>query len=226
MPDIYDILKIKNEQGEWITVPALKGDAGNYTAGDNIIIEDDVISAIDTIYDDTEVKADIAALESGKADKAATYTKTEADALLDDKADADAVYTKTETDALLAEKADSDAVYTKTEADNLLDAKADATALAAEVMRAANVEGALADELDKTDLIKEEIFGTTQEINFNSSGQVSSIIHKKSGAAYRTDTFTYGTNSITEERAITAIGTLTIATDLATLVTTVVFTAA
>lgn len=29
MPDIYDILKIKNEQGEWITVPALKGDKGD-----------------------------------------------------------------------------------------------------------------------------------------------------------------------------------------------------
>lgn len=28
MPDIYDILKIKNEQGEWITVPALKGEKG------------------------------------------------------------------------------------------------------------------------------------------------------------------------------------------------------
>lgn len=29
MPDIYDILKIKNEQGEWITIPALKGDKGD-----------------------------------------------------------------------------------------------------------------------------------------------------------------------------------------------------
>ena len=79
MPDIYDILKIKNEQGEWITVPALKGEkgdtgetgpqgpagpAGSYTAGDNITIEDGVISATDTVYDDTEVKADIDTLSA------------------------------------------------------------------------------------------------------------------------------------------------------------------
>lgn len=81
-------------------------------------------------------------------------------------------------------------------------------------------------EFDKTDLLKEEIFGTTQEINFNSAGQVSSIVHKKSGSAYRTDTFTYGTDTITEARTITAIGTLTIVTNLSTLVTTVTFTAA
>ena len=39
------------------------------TAGDNIDITNGVISATDTIYDDTEVKADISALESGKVDK-------------------------------------------------------------------------------------------------------------------------------------------------------------
>lgn len=81
-------------------------------------------------------------------------------------------------------------------------------------------------EFDKTDLLKEEIFGTTHEINFNSAGQVSSIVHKKGSATYRTDTFTYGTNTITEARTITAIGTLTIVTNLTTLATTVTFTAA
>ena len=39
------------------------------SAGSNISIENGVISATDTIYDDTEIKADIAELESGKVDK-------------------------------------------------------------------------------------------------------------------------------------------------------------
>lgn len=38
-------------------------------AGDNITIEDNVISAVDTIYDDTEVKSDIEDLETNKADR-------------------------------------------------------------------------------------------------------------------------------------------------------------
>ena len=44
-----------------------KQDALN--AGENIDITNWVISATDTIYDDTEVKADISALQSGKVDK-------------------------------------------------------------------------------------------------------------------------------------------------------------
>ena len=40
------------------------------TAGDNISISNaGVISAVDTIYDDTQVKSDISALQSGKVDK-------------------------------------------------------------------------------------------------------------------------------------------------------------
>ena len=39
------------------------------TAGDNIDITNGVISATDTIYDDTEVRSDISALQSGKVDK-------------------------------------------------------------------------------------------------------------------------------------------------------------
>lgn len=173
MPDIYDILKVKNEQGEWITVPALKGDAGHYTAGDNIIIEDDVISAIDTIYDDTEVKADIAALESGKADKAATYTKTEVDTALSVKADSTALNAETlraaAAEAAIAadvtnlestvtsqssqiatldeEKADADSVYTKGETDALLAEKADSDAVYTKA-EADNLLDAKADSAD------------------------------------------------------------------------------
>lgn len=39
------------------------------TAGDNITIENNVISAVDTIYDDTEIKQDITNLQNNKVDK-------------------------------------------------------------------------------------------------------------------------------------------------------------
>ena len=46
------------------------GGGSTYTAGANIqISEDNVISATDTIYDDTEIKGDISDLETNKADK-------------------------------------------------------------------------------------------------------------------------------------------------------------
>lgn len=41
----------------------------NLTAGDNITIENNVISAVDTIYDDTEIKQDITDLQNTKVDK-------------------------------------------------------------------------------------------------------------------------------------------------------------
>lgn len=40
----------------------------NLTAGDNISITNNVISAVDTIYDDTEIKSDISNLEQNKQD--------------------------------------------------------------------------------------------------------------------------------------------------------------
>ena len=57
-----------NQEGNTLTVSAVGGGA-TYTAGENITIEDNVISAVDTIYDDTQVKSDITSLQNNKADK-------------------------------------------------------------------------------------------------------------------------------------------------------------
>lgn len=76
------------------------------------------------------------------------------------------------------------------------------------------------------DLIDETVFNTVQELVTDSSGQVTQILHKRNNVAYRTDAFTYAENSITETRTITGVGTLTLVTNLTTLVTTVTFEAA
>ncbi|MCD7977014.1 MAG: hypothetical protein LUG51_07605 [Tannerellaceae bacterium] len=80
-------------------------------AGDNILIDGRKISAIDTIYDDSEVKGLIAALEEEvdkKADADTVYTKEDVDGKIDDviagQVDMSLYYKKTETDELLDEK--------------------------------------------------------------------------------------------------------------------------
>jgi len=80
-------------------------------AGDNILIDGRKISAIDTIYDDSEVKGSIAALKEEvdkKADASDVYTKEDVDGKIDDvvagQVDMSLYYKKTETDELLDEK--------------------------------------------------------------------------------------------------------------------------
>ena len=78
----------------------------------------------------------------------------------------------------------------------------------------------------KRDLIlqMDEIPDTIQSYTF-ADGSVSQITHSRSGVTIRTDTFTYGTDAITEVRTSSA-GTLTIVTNLTTLETTVTYAAA
>lgn len=108
------------------------------TAGENITIEGNVISAaggseaawgsiIGDLDDQTDLKEEltgivdriddnaeaIEALDTAKADVGASYTKGEEDALLAAKADVGTAYTKAEADALLSGKADASNVYTK-----------------------------------------------------------------------------------------------------------------
>lgn len=71
----------------------------------------------------------------------------------------------------------------------------------------------------------EEIPDTVQTYTFT-SGTVSKIEHKRSGSAVRTDTFSYGANTITEVRTLASGDTLTIVTNLTTLETTVTYAAA
>ena len=78
----------------------------------------------------------------------------------------------------------------------------------------------------KRDLILQldEIPDTIQSYTFD-DGSVSQITHSRSGETIRTDTFTYGTDAVTEVRA-SSTGTLTIVTNLTTLETTVTYAAA
>lgn len=80
---------------------------------------------------------------------------------------------------------------------------------------------------DEMALLQEEnIPGTTQEIAFTASGDLSSITHKIGNDAVRTDTFTFATNTITEVRTLASGATLTIVTNTSTLETTVTYAAA
>lgn len=62
----------------------------SYEAGENIYFTESqetgnqVINAVDTIYDDTQITQDISNLSSNKADKSSTYTKSEVDSLIPD----------------------------------------------------------------------------------------------------------------------------------------------
>lgn len=75
-------------------------------------------------------------------------------------------------------------------------------------------------------LFREELPGTTQEITFSSDGNVQSIAHKSGNTAIRTDSFTFGEDTITEVRTMSTGESLTLVTNLNTLQTTVTYTAA
>ena len=72
----------------------------------------------------------------------------------------------------------------------------------------------------------DEIDNTVQTITFASDGSVQKIEHKRNNVVIRTDTFTFATNMITEVRTLNTGETLTIATNLTTLETTVTYAAA
>lgn len=80
-------------------------------------------------------------------------------------------------------------------------------------------------ETDYNLLHADEINGTEQEVVFE-DGIVSSILHKKDGVTIRTDAFTITDTTITEVRTLASGASLTLTTDLGTLTTTVVYSAA
>ena len=82
-------------------------------------------------------------------------------------------------------------------------------------------------QLSKDDLLQfENIPGTTQTISFDVNGNVQSVTHKNgSNVAIRTDVFTFTDSSITEVRTLNTGESLTIVTNLVTLVTTVTYAA-
>ena len=82
-------------------------------------------------------------------------------------------------------------------------------------------------ELKSTsNLIDDMIKNTTQEITFDSAGNVQTITHKSGNTTIRTDAFTFASNSITEVRTLNTGESLTIVTNTSTLVTTVTYAAA
>lgn len=73
-------------------------------------------------------------------------------------------------------------------------------------------------------LLHENIPDTTETITFDSSGNVSTIVHTNGiNVAVRTDAFTFGTGTITEVRTLNTGESLTIVTNTTTLTTTVTY---
>ena len=71
-------------------------------------------------------------------------------------------------------------------------------------------------------LLWDEIPNTTQAYTFDQeTNKLTTIVHTLNNVAVRTDTFTYGTNTITETRTLNTGEVLTIVTNLTTLETTI-----
>ena len=70
---------------------------------------------------------------------------------------------------------------------------------------------------DIDNLLIGELPGTTQTVTFDANDNPSTITHSKNGTTVRTDTFTWGTNTVTENRVLSSGKQITITTDLITL---------
>lgn len=80
------------------------------------------------------------------------------------------------------------------------------------------------DELNRNSLLLNEVIpDTTQSYTFT-DGRISQIVHSRNSSAVRTDSFTYGTGTITEVRTLASGESLTIVTNLTTLETTITYT--
>lgn len=75
---------------------------------------------------------------------------------------------------------------------------------------------AFVDYIYRSYLLSDIVYGTTQAVTKNSSGQVTQITHSSGGNVIRTDTITYGNGTITETRTGFNL-TVTITTNLTTL---------
>ena len=70
---------------------------------------------------------------------------------------------------------------------------------------------------DIDNLLIGELPGTTQTVTFDANDNPATITHSKNGTTVRTDTFTWGTNTVTENRVLSSGKQITITTDLTTL---------
>lgn len=77
----------------------------------------------------------------------------------------------------------------------------------------------------KSTLEQEDVPDTTQTVTFDRFGNVETVVHERDNVAIRTDTFEFGTNTITETRTMFSGESLTITINTDTLVTTVAYAA-
>lgn len=97
-------------------------------------------------------------------------------------------------------------------------------AVSAEATARAAADTALTNELNNVKSAVsffDDIPGTVQTVNFDANGNPSSIVHTANGEAVRTDSFTWGDNTVTEKRELADGSYITFVTDLTTLVTTI-----
>ena len=66
-------------------------------------------------------------------------------------------------------------------------------------------------------LLRDELPGTTKTVTFDANNNPSIVTHVKNNTTVRTDTFTWGTNTVTEVRVLSSGKQITITTDLTTL---------
>ena len=100
-----------------------------------------------------------------------------------------------------------------------------ARAMAAGITNGEHVD---VDDLLRADLLHfEELDNTVQTVTYDSNGVVQKIEHTENpgGSIIRTDEFTFTDTVITEVRTLNTGESLTIITNLETLVTTVVYSA-
>lgn len=81
-------------------------------------------------------------------------------------------------------------------------------------------------ESEKKSMLLNDIPDTEQTIQRGSDGKVSGILHTRDGSTVRTDTFVFGSGTVTETRTLDSGETLTIVVNKTTKVTTITYTAA
>lgn len=142
------------------------------------------------------IDADVATLNTRKANKSEVYTKSQVDDLL--------ANVEIDVDDELSDESENP-VQNKVINGAISELKAD-----------------LGDQDKYTILLNDEVPNTTQEYTF-SNGKVSQVVHSRNSSSVRTDAFTYGTGTITEVRTLSTGENLTIVTNLTTLETTITY---
>lgn len=85
----------------------------------------------------------------------------------------------------------------------------------------ADVKSAITQGELEENLLRSEMPGTSTTVTMDSNGNPTSIVHTENSATVRTDTFVWGTGTVTETRTLANGKYITITTDLTTLAQTI-----